>query len=290
MLSILMEENFQDGEYIRRQLINYAQKIDNLLFDAALVHIESCKTKVSNEEACAPASDKTGMLDKLYVLSIYLLMLEYYAEFWKEVIDKKFPRSWNLLQETITTLRVVKKFSGQHEGFYLGLIEKQVTAIEKLYPYKFFMSIEAITEGAECSICGKEIDSLECEHIAGELYNGQMACRIIKEIKKVPSVSIVTSPADKGCIIQPMDNGSLSFRMVEFLADTVISRQMNPWEFGGIEETTTRETVSKFNKVGRNDKCPCGSNKKFKKCCLGKGQVEILRTNLVVNKGQYPVL
>jgi len=24
------------------------------------------------------------------------------------------------------------------------------------------------------------------------------------------------------------------------------------------------------NKVGRNDPCPCGSGKKYKKCCLGK--------------------
>lgn len=27
-------------------------------------------------------------------------------------------------------------------------------------------------------------------------------------------------------------------------------------------------------KVGRNDVCPCGSGKKFKKCCLGKGSGE----------------
>lgn len=25
-----------------------------------------------------------------------------------------------------------------------------------------------------------------------------------------------------------------------------------------------------MNKVGRNDPCPCGSGKKFKKCCLDK--------------------
>jgi uncharacterized protein YecA (UPF0149 family) len=25
-------------------------------------------------------------------------------------------------------------------------------------------------------------------------------------------------------------------------------------------------------RVGRNDPCPCGSGKKFKKCCLGKEQ------------------
>jgi uncharacterized protein len=24
-------------------------------------------------------------------------------------------------------------------------------------------------------------------------------------------------------------------------------------------------------KVGRNDRCPCGSGRKYKQCCLGKG-------------------
>jgi uncharacterized protein YecA (UPF0149 family) len=25
------------------------------------------------------------------------------------------------------------------------------------------------------------------------------------------------------------------------------------------------------DRVGRNDKCPCGSGKKYKKCCMNKG-------------------
>ncbi|MEJ2040503.1 MAG: SEC-C metal-binding domain-containing protein [Desulfosarcinaceae bacterium] len=25
-------------------------------------------------------------------------------------------------------------------------------------------------------------------------------------------------------------------------------------------------------KIGRNDPCPCGSGKKYKKCCMGKSQ------------------
>jgi len=29
--------------------------------------------------------------------------------------------------------------------------------------------------------------------------------------------------------------------------------------------------VRKHHKVGRNEPCPCGSGKKFKKCCIGKG-------------------
>ena len=35
-------------------------------------------------------------------------------------------------------------------------------------------------------------------------------------------------------------------------------------------------------KVGRNDPCPCGSGKKYKKCCLGKNVVssETLNPNV----------
>lgn len=37
--------------------------------------------------------------------------------------------------------------------------------------------------------------------------------------------------------------------------------------FGGQPAKTTPETVDSKEKVGRNDPCPCGSKKKFKKCC-----------------------
>ena len=32
--------------------------------------------------------------------------------------------------------------------------------------------------------------------------------------------------------------------------------------------------INKKNKIRRNDPCPCGSGKKFKKCCLGKRSVK----------------
>jgi len=40
-----------------------------------------------------------------------------------------------------------------------------------------------------------------------------------------------------------------------------------PYEHPGIKNMGTR----KKKKIGRNDPCPCGSGKKFKKCCIGKG-------------------
>ena len=44
-----------------------------------------------------------------------------------------------------------------------------------------------------------------------------------------------------------------------------------------VQKNTTAPTVEKepvkrtAPKVGRNDPCPCGSGKKFKQCCMGKG-------------------
>jgi uncharacterized protein YecA (UPF0149 family) len=36
------------------------------------------------------------------------------------------------------------------------------------------------------------------------------------------------------------------------------------------DETASMPFVNAEEKVGRNDPCPCGSGKKYKKCCLNK--------------------
>jgi hypothetical protein len=39
-----------------------------------------------------------------------------------------------------------------------------------------------------------------------------------------------------------------------------------------------------MRKIGRNDPCPCGSGKKFKKCCLGKGPSFMLTKEILTKK------
>ena len=59
--------------------------------------------------------------------------------------------------------------------------------------------------------------------------------------------------------------------------------QTTRWELGGRtpeevwknnprakEDSMTHVHVTSFSNIGRNDSCPCGSGKKFKKCCLDK--------------------
>lgn len=42
-----------------------------------------------------------------------------------------------------------------------------------------------------------------------------------------------------------------------------------PFELDGAEIINYKTR----KKVGRNDPCPCGSGKKYKKCCLGKDEM-----------------
>jgi uncharacterized protein YecA (UPF0149 family) len=44
----------------------------------------------------------------------------------------------------------------------------------------------------------------------------------------------------------------------------------SPADFGDLDEEPTSSSISTSVKIGRNDPCPCGSGKKFKKCCLNK--------------------
>jgi preprotein translocase subunit SecA len=43
-------------------------------------------------------------------------------------------------------------------------------------------------------------------------------------------------------------------------------RELAELQFSGGEASSQPKTVSKAAKVGRNDPCPCGSGKKYKKC------------------------
>jgi hypothetical protein len=47
---------------------------------------------------------------------------------------------------------------------------------------------------------------------------------------------------------------------------TALKREMNG-QTVNMQEMVQKGTVHKENKVGRNDPCPCGSGKKYKKCC-----------------------
>ena len=69
-----------------------------------------------------------------------------------------------------------------------------------------------------------------------------------------------------------IDFGSLYWNMLEAKADWL--HRLKSWD-GVLDETKREEIVKRFrtskmatsSKTGRNDPCPCGSNRKYKVCC-----------------------
>ena len=58
----------------------------------------------------------------------------------------------------------------------------------------------------------------------------------------------------------------------EHSAAPVPEEDYGPGENAGSEQTTIEPIRNKEERVGRNAPCPCGSGKKFKSCCMHKGQ------------------
>ena len=222
-------------------------------------------------------------LNELFVLRTYIQFLISYANYWETLIEKKYSNSWNTLQDSIDKLRIVKKFATENEDSKpLSFFENQLVNLEKLYPYNIFFSIGAVVDYYECSICGKDIDSDTCPHFKGELYGGVMAVAIARNIRELNHVSMVKHPADKRCMVKYDDDGE-QFKLVEYLSSLVQDKRLKPFDFGELRFTNKSIPNPDYIKIGRNQKCFCGSGLKFKHCCINKKQVISGHVDVVSN-------
>lgn len=207
------------------------------------------------------------VLNEFYVLGKFVDMLSSYLELWKNIFKEAFSSSWNSLQDTLDALRTLKRFARLNAEPNLAFFEFQLQELEKLYPYKIFFSIGATVECFECSICRKDIDSLDCPHIKGELYKGEIAYAIACNITGLNHVSMVTHPEDKRCVVN-FDDSCEQFKLVRFLSELILSGKLSPLNFGELRFSTRLIRNPEFRKLGRNKPCYCGSGKKFKRCCI----------------------
>ncbi len=257
---------------LRPDAINSINLIDGLRFEQCGAElnkiravIDSHNTKWSNE--------RDEVLNEVYVLNRIVDLLGSYSTTWRNIAEAKFANSWGSLQGTLDHLRSVKKFSNGNCTRIVDFFENQLIELEKLYPYNVFFSMGAKVDWFECSLCGKDIDSLECEHVKGELYRGKLAYGIAKNIGYIDHVGVVKYPADKCCVVQYDDDGS-QFQMVRYLSGLLTSRKLKPLSFHHLEFSKRMEKNPEFKKLPRNEICFCGSGKKFKKCCIDKKFVE----------------
>jgi len=267
------------------ELLDYYSKVQILDFSVASGLLNTLGQRHLSRWDSLTEFAPDEIFNDYYLFGVLLSLLKGYAVFWSLVLQEQFSDSWCSLQDVEDRLRILRKFGPIKAIGLLDGIEEQCCHLEKLYPYKWFMSTEATYEQLECSICGQDMNSQACPHIQGELYRGVLAVGIVKKVRELHAVALVQNPRDKRCVVKYPDDAP-QFRLVRYLAFLIRDGRINPFGFSRVEEKRIRLTLTERNEVGRNDRCPCGSGKKFKKCCLGKARVERNHVDLVgVEKG-----
>lgn len=65
---------------------------------------------------------------------------------------------------------------------------------------------------------------------------------------------------------------SMEEKMADYETEKPKMEAIDVKEF--MRKMRTKPLVRDYLKIGRNDQCPCGSGKKYKKCCLASGKYE----------------
>lgn len=205
-----------------------------------------------------------------YIVNKYLGLFSKLAEYFLSLSEKKYSYSWNILQDCLDNCIVIKRFTDVENRYEISKLVDLLEGYEVLYPYNLFCSSENLIIRSECSICGKSMQSLACNHIPDNLYWGEMAYKKILEFKIFRGISLVTHPADKRCIIMPHNEAQSEIEVFQTL-DAFLEQKL-PYlqQYNIIERKIVRKKCENIKIVGRNDPCSCGSGKKFKKCCLPK--------------------
>lgn len=245
--------------------------------DSVLEKLKEFKNQVVNES--------NDLANEIWCLEEIYKIQKMYVNMFKQLKNKKFFEAWRLLEQiniALSFLRGNYDYSG--DKFNIEFIEKIIQHYEKLFPYQYFMSRESIIKKEKCSICGK-VNTIRnrCEHKVGKLYMGEMCSRVVIDFEYL-GMAIVKNPFDKYTVLFPK-NMEYDYYMLEHLMEDLNS----PYDRWYVE--ILKEKNPMYKGIGRNDKCPCGSQKKYKKCCFSTGKefTDHHRITLLDNPNVKPI-
>lgn len=205
-----------------------------------------------------------SLANKIWCYEQIYTIQRMYVEVYNNLKRGKYYTAWKDIEQIDIMLSFLRKnydYSNPNDEFHLIFIENRIREYEILFPYEYFASREAIIKKVKCSICGKtNTIRNHCEHKAGNLYMGEMCVQIIEDFKGI-GIAIVKNPFDKYGVLFPQQ---LEYNY--FMLETLMPKLRTPYEHWQVK--IIKENAPEYDNVGRNEQCPCGSGKKFKKCCL----------------------
>ena len=226
------------------------------------------KKKLEEEKKILKTGHNQDELLKIWFIQTAIEIIEQYYECFSLLKKRSYQKAWNILEKIeISFINIKFNNISYSDCPVLVYIEKYTYMLQKLYPYKIFASPEMLHKKVVCSVCGKTmIPFSDCLHIAGKVYDGEMCYGIVKELDFI-NVAMVTKPNQKYSVcFQDIENPK-RYKVLEYIIPKLKSEFIQ-WTYNIY---TDYEPYSNY-KIGRNDLCPCGSGKKFKRCCLLNNQ------------------
>ncbi|MBD3425714.1 MAG: preprotein translocase subunit SecA [Candidatus Omnitrophica bacterium] len=140
---------------------------------------------------------------------------------------------------------------------------------------EYLREIDDLREGISWRAYGQKDPLVEFQHEAFQMFTDLMVKIDEQTAEKIMKISAMEEEY-KRSVFEP-ERGDLVHQGYSALGtsssgqDTVYDKEAGvktPEEIFGAENVRAKTTVRrKVPKVGRNDPCPCGSGKKYKKCC-----------------------
>lgn len=155
-------------------------------------------------------------------------------------------------------------FSSHHEEYDVGIVYDKELG---LYAIPFYGTFNKIFEVKDYT---KIINYDEC--IKYFLKNDKYSANLIRTVaqKHKNFMEIVNAVLGKNYTLEDvLKKYKRRYLDNKIMSSTTVLYRSNAFSntLGIIEEDENRPEIDLTQKIGRNDPCPCGSGKKFKKCC-----------------------
>lgn len=224
---------------------------------------------------------------EIWILETIIEVQAEYVEAFNLLKAKRFYDGWCQLEKCeISCEALFSHFRTAEDQYKVKWIARIVEQYQQLFPYKYFMSTELIEIEKRCSICNSIVTiRRQCGHKVGEIYNGEYCLRIVTKLD-MPGMALVEEPVHKYAVpffVDPetkQQKDNYDYRNVEYIIDKLD----NPYSGWRFEKLNVKMPHNQFKSYGRNDKCPCGSGEKYKKCCLGKEGVDGVHTQFYLER------
>ena len=253
-----------DIEEIKSSLRNLKNSKD---FEKVLNTLES---EIVKNKKIAVDENNQELAKEYWIIQQILEANKYYINSFENIKKSEYYKGWCNLEKAELRIHFVSShYEITSNEFNINFIDDQIKKYQSIFPYKVFFSTELLEKKIQCSICDAIITPRKrCEHIQGEIYNGEMCCRRITDGEFLGLAVVENSVA-----FRTSEKGEQEDHYDYSLLKYLIPRLKSPFEFWNVELSKRRHPHSNFNFLGRNDKCPCGSGKKYKKCCLPESGV-----------------